>query len=58
MKAIGISPTNAIAAAFAWIGCALVVVVIRYGAGWRHGNIKESQTDNGGAQKAHFGEEK
>ncbi|KAF7981268.1 hypothetical protein HWV62_34159 [Athelia sp. TMB] len=50
MKAIGIAPTNAIAAGFAWIGCGLVIVVILYGPRWRRVNtnvedVEESRSD-------------
>jgi len=35
IQAIGVAPTNAIAAAIAWIGFALICATIKYGQGWR-----------------------
>jgi len=35
IQAIGVAPANAIAAAIAWIGFALMCATIRYGKGWR-----------------------
>jgi hypothetical protein len=37
INAIGIAPTNAIAAAISWLGFTLVLATIRWGPAWRAG---------------------